>query len=218
MKKLLSMFSLSLVLVLSACGSEGEKTVEIGKETKETPYESIVLNEEHPLFLDDLESAMSFAKEHSKKHIALENVGGKNFSEYMDETIILYKGFDSQGIITDIQIYLDKADEEIGVKEALSLANDYLSSDFIQENYIVEESFKIVPKDKAKKENIVIKYRMNDESKEDEALNQPLSFNVILELKDDKVNLIWLNKDKPKWMNFLEKNGYMKEDWDMNQY
>lgn len=212
------MFSLSLVLVLSACGSEGEKTVEIGKETKETPYESIVLNEEHPLFLDDLESAMSFAKEHSKKHIALENVGGKNFSEYMDETIILYKGFDSQGIITDIQIYLDKADEEIGVKEALSLANDYLSSDFIQENYIVEESFKIVPKDKAKKENIVIKYRMNDESKEDEALNQPLSFNVILELKDDKVNLIWLNKDKPKWMNFLEKNGYMKEDWDMNQY
>lgn len=216
MKKLLSILLLSLVLVLSACGSEDGKPVEIGKETKVTPYESIVLNEKHPLFLDDLDSAMSFAKEHSKKHIALESVGGENYSEYMDETIILYKGFDHQGIITDIQIYLSKADEEIELKEALFLANDYLSSDFIQENYIVEESFKIVPQDKTKKENIVIKYLMNDESKRDETLKQPLTFNVIFELEDDEVNLVWLSKDKPNWMNYLDRNGYVQEDWDIN--
>ncbi|MCM3745096.1 hypothetical protein M3193_13225 [Sporosarcina luteola] len=206
-----------VLLLLAACGDEND----VEETERKTPFESIVLNDNHPMYLDDLESALHFAEQHSKKNIAVENVGGKSYSKYTDETIIIYKGYDNRGIITDIQIYLSKADEDIDLKKGLSVANDYLSSDFIKENYIIEDSYKIVPKDRTRKDvkdHIVIEYRMIDESKRDEASKQPITFYVMLELVDDKVYLVRIHTDKPNWMRRLEFNGYDKEDWDINQF
>lgn len=224
MKRLFFVLSGSL-LILSACGNEAETgksedvreesvKKEVEKKEKKTPYESIVLNEKHPLFLDDLDSVLAFAKEHPKKYITLENVGGKSYSAYRDETIIFYKGYDYNGFVTDIQIYLEKANQEMSVDDALSLANEYLASDFIKQNYSVVDSFKIVPNDDNKtdkKENVVIEYR-----KKDESLKQPNSFYVSIESEDGKVDQVLLRDEMPKWINFLDRNGLMKEDFNLN--
>lgn len=78
-----------------------------------------MLNEHHPFYLDDVDNAIYFARGHSKEQIAVDIIGGKTYRAYGDETIIFYSGYQHQGIISDIQIYLSKADRAIDLNQLM---------------------------------------------------------------------------------------------------
>jgi hypothetical protein len=213
-------FLLMVALLLSACGdNESEVTKEEPKqeETEEkevvakSDYEKVILDNEHPLFFSDNDSALIFAEKHPKEKVVVDIVGGKKHSKYGDKTLIMLKGFDSDGFIKGIEIYVGKTDEDLNIEEAIKLADEYTKSDLINKNYFVDESVKIFSENEDKSDYIRFTYKKNE--KPVDAEDMPYTFYVIVESNNEIVDMVWITHQTPKWMNFLSKNGYESKEF-----
>lgn len=139
-------------------------------------------------------------------------------SSYNESSILLIESYlEDEDIITDIEIYFKEysnSTNSVTLEEALELAKEYFPYDLIRENYTFFNSYKISPEDPYSDKDVayVIQYSLT--KKED---NLPGHIVLMLGGKDESsIEYLRFIIRLPKWTNFLERNGYLQEQWDFD--
>jgi len=104
------------------------------------------------------------------------------------------------------------------LQTALDVARDYFPRDIVNEWYEYSRSRKIIPKEPGEKDTYyTVSYSLTDKGKKGYyAKEHPYSGSmdiIIQESKDGGILCLWYNFGTPKWMGFLDKNGYTAEEW-----
>lgn len=200
---------------IAGCSSSNSS----GKETSNAQknlIDEVVLGEGHPMYYCDIENVVDYAKKSPKKRVSVDIVGGEKYNEYTDETVLSINGFKHNGLVNDIQIYLENANESMGEKEAIELVNEYLPKDII-DKYYKEAKYEVyVPEDKSDRTYKVMEYDFNEEgdkAREDDEFKYRGNIYIILEEENDSIKVIRIYDDIPNWMSRPEFNGYEVKEW-----
>lgn len=135
------------------------------------------------------------------------------------DKILVLIGYDD--IIKDIYIYFDNFSEpmDIYLEDALWLISGYIPYDIIDEWYEFDYSYKAIPEDLQKKSEkyYVVEYSLTDKGSE-AGYEGKHSFSgritiIITEDEQGKIKTVMMKFGVPNWMNSLERNSYIKEEW-----
>lgn len=231
-------YATSTVLIDTVLGTDISKTVnneeyqkeqemlKIEKEqskkednNKTSLINEIILSQGHPIYYGNIENAIPYAKKIGKKFISVDIVGGDKYSKYTDDTVLVIRGYEYNGLITDIQIYPNNINESMDTNKAIDLANKYLPADIIKKYYKQPTGEIYTPEDKSKNIYKVIEYDFNevgDKEREDDEFKYRSNIYVTLEEENNKVMMIRIHHELPNWMMRSEFNGYKVEEWSIN--
>ena len=233
MKKAIFLFvALAMCLSLYACGNSvtadtesAEVSTEITTENSTAPVNAdweIITRTGHPRYYGSTSEAHKIWQGVAKEKI----VYADSYHDYSDETVRLMTGYSKEEkneIIRGVEIYLENFEEPmtISLEEAIQLADGYMPYDIIEEWYEYGLSCCIKPKDIQKDTYYVVEYYLTDEASDAGYANEhPYSGRITVIFHTDSttgnVNGISIGFGTPKWMNFLEKNGYEKTEWEFD--
>lgn len=233
MKKAIFLFvALAMCLSLYACGNSvaadtesAEAFTEISAENSTPPVNAdweIITRTGHPRYYGSTSEAHKIWQGVAKEKI----VYADSYHDYSDETVLLMTGYsreEKNEIIRGIEIYLENFEEPmaISLEEAIQLANGYVPYDIIAEWYEFEHSYCIKSKDSQDDTCYVVEYGLTDEASDAYYANEhSYSGRITVIFYTDSttgnVNTITVGFGTPKWMGFLEKNGYEKTEWEFD--
>ena len=199
-------------------------------ESEETnTQEEIYMNEDwefltrdsHPAYYGSMQEAELIWEDVPKEKILFAD----SSTRYSDKTILVLDGYDTEDDevlrIRDIEIYFDNFSEpmDIYLEDALGLISSYIPYDVINEWYEFSSSYKVMPKDLQEKNEkyYVVEYALTEEGG-DAYYDDKHSFGgritiIIQEDEFGKIKTVTMDLGVPKWMNFLERNGYIEQEW-----
>lgn len=233
MKKAIFLFAaIIMCLSLYACGNkvttdtrDTENPIEMVTEEPTMPVNTdweIITRTNHPRYYGSTTDAHKVWKGVDKEKIIFADSNYK----YSDKTILLMDGYyqkEKNEIIRSIEIYLKNFEEAmaISLEEAIQLVDGYIPYDIIAKWYEFEHSYCIKPKDGQDDTCYVVEYGLTDAASDAYYANEhPYSGRITVIFYTDSttenVNIITIGFGTPKWMGFLEKNGYEKTEWEFD--
>ena len=183
----------------------------------------IILREGHPTYYGSVEESHKFWKKDGKKK---KIIFGDSTDKATENTILTMGAYRDSDLIRDITIDFDHFEEnpKYTIDEVLPIAASYMPFDVIAEYYEYRSSRKIVPKEgETGGTYYVITYGLTEEGSNaygDKKHEYSGSIDVIMPEEDGHIPYLTIGFGTPKWMGFLDKNGYDAEDWkvDLRDY
>lgn len=217
-----TLFSFSLLLMFFIYGCEEaaleqekelqEKVEQVESEQKVDVFEELIFNEHSPKMYEEFtEDLLKYAKSMPKNYIALNFVGNLKYQKpkYSDDTIVSYTGFSSTGT-SDINIYLNRLNEEVSQSKVFEIIEFYLSTPGLMDQMNFQESYILEHEEKSNYK--IIQYAPN----EDIEGFLKRSIYIFLEENNDEIATLRISNDQPRWIIHYEKNGYERKDWDLD--
>lgn len=203
--------------------AEAKKKAEEEKARKKAAEEfaksdlGILSRSNHPTYYGSVKQAKEVWKDVSKDKALIGNDSGK-----LKDTTILSIGSSGRNsdLIEYIEIYFDRflTKKPTSLKEVLKIASDYLPSDIMKKYYSFNYSYKVIPKDDRKKSSYyIISYHLSEKGKKENSKNHQYSGTVDIMIEqnhDGSFNSICIKFGIPRWLGYLDKNGYQKQTWD----
>lgn len=188
--------------------------------------EEICMNEDwefltrdgHPTYYGNMQEAKWTWVDVSRKKILYAG----SYLDFTDKTILVLDGYHTEDneIIRDIEIYFENFSEpmDIYLEDALWLTSGYIPYDIIDEWYEFSSSYKAIPEDlqEQKEKYYVIEYALTEEGGEayyDDKHSFSGRITIIITEELGKIKTVTMHFGVPKWMNSLERNSYIKEEW-----
>lgn len=204
--------------------AEAKKKAEEEKDRKKAAEEfaksdlGILTRNNHPTYYGSIKQAKEVWKDVSKDKVKISNGYGRNLK---DTTILSIGNSDrNSDLIKYVEIYFNRfsTKKPTTLNEVLKITAEYLPSDIMKKYYSFDESYKVTPKDGRKKSNFyVVSYHLNEKGKAEYSKNHSYSGTVdimIEENHDGSFGCISIKFTAPKWLWFLDKNGYERQTWD----
>ena len=181
---------------------------------------SIITREGHPKYYGSTAQAHKTWSDIKEKGRI---IFADSFDKYSDATILVMSGYnlgEKNEIIRDLEIYFHnfKDGDSYDLQTALDVAKDYFPRDIVDKWYEYNGSRKIVSKEPGEKDTYyTVSYRLTDKGKEGYYAKEHQysgSMDIIIqESKDGGILNMGYSFGTPKWMGFLDKNGYTSEEW-----
>lgn len=196
--------------------SEYVDDITLPEETSDTVTSDmdIITAEGHPKFWDSIELSHKIWDNEEKGKVRFAD----SFERYKDSNIISMESYGEE-VIEDIEIYFCNASDPIAltVEEVLPIVESYLPMDILNTYYTKTDSFIAIPEEGTEKDtHYFMTYFITDTTKKEE-LN--LFYRIAIEIQvENKIVTMFriYNNTLPKWTNFLDTNGYYKEDWNFS--
>ena len=227
-----------ITLALGACGYEldsssndspttkveetaNDDNIEQANESVSENDMEIITRNGHPTYYGSVEQSHNIWDdvEKGKIHFADENYG------YNDNPVLTMDCNRNEDIIRSIYISFSDFEEkpQLSIDETLPIVASYMPFDVMDKWYEFETSKMIVPDDKNSGKDTVylVSYRLTEvgnnayDSKEHSYSG---SIDVMISVKDNIVQNVNITFGTPKWMSYLEKNGYHTEEWNCDLY
>ena len=183
---------------------------------KETDID-IVTREGHPKYYGSVKQSHEIWDdvENGKIHF------GDKVYGYNDNPIISMSSYRNSDIIRQVIINFSNFSEEtaITVEDAIPIVASYMPYEIMDKYYEYAGSEMIMPNENHSQNftYYVLSYRLTTEGKNSEH-DYSGTIDVIIKADDNYVQDVDITFGKPKWMNFLEKNGYHTEKWTLDLY
>lgn len=182
----------------------------------------IICRKGHPTYYGSVEESHEFWKKDDKKKI----IFGDSTDRATDKTILEMDAYRNSDLIRNVSVnFLNFEDNpKLSVEDALPIAASYMPFDVIDEYYEYRGSRKIVPKDGEDGDvHYVVSYGLTDEGSEayyEKKHEYSGSIDLVLQEMDGSISNFYITFGTPKWMGFLDKNGYQEEEWkiDLKDY
>lgn len=204
--------------------AEAKKKAEEEKDRKKAAEEfaksdlGILTRNNHPTYYGSIKQAKEVWKDVSKDKVKISNGSSGNLK---DTTILSIGNSDrNSDLIKYVEIYFNRfsTKKPTTLNEVLKITAEYLPSDIMKKYYSFDESYKVTPKDGREKSNFyVVSYHLNEKGKAEYSKNHSYSGTVdimIEENHDGSFGCISIKFTAPKWLWFLDKNGYERQKWD----
>ncbi len=180
----------------------------------------IILRSNHPKYYGSTEDA----------HNTWDDVGGKKiifadgYDKYSDDTIISMEGYriqENNEIIRSYSFYFRnmKDSGDIKLDKALEIADTYIPYDIIDSWYEFNNSFCLEPKDNQDEDTCyVVEYHLTDKGSEEyydgtHPYSGTIDLIFYMDTKTENIKTLSIGFGTPKWMGFLDTNGYEKIEW-----
>lgn len=202
---------------------ETETELETEKDTVISDLE-IITAEDHPTYYGSTEQAHKVWKNINKEKI----VFADSYDKYTENTIICMSGYrtgEKNQIIRNIEIYFKNFSSpiDLSLKDALNIAKTYLPFEIINSYYEFYKSYCIQPLDDDNKNTYyIVSYHLTESAKSAYYSNEH-SYSgtidvIICSNQNENVDYFTIGFGTPKWMGFLDRNGYQKTEWDYDFY
>lgn len=159
---------------------------------------ALITKDGHPAFRGSVEVAHSVWGSEPKGKVLFPD----SYDKLADNTVLVVNANRNSDEINGFEIYFDRFEvaPELSLDDVLSIAASYAQAGS-QSGYELESSKCIVPNDDADKSTYyVVSYKGSPD--------------VVIEAsKDGAVQNLIIGTGTPKWMGFLDKNGYHAEEW-----
>lgn len=176
---------------------------------------SIITQEGHPLYFDNVEAAKEFYKDYVGNQVLISS----GAQDYSDNTLITISGYSTKDTKIDaIQIYLKNVNRKIYIDEALTIAKDYLPLSLLEEYYDFEDSYILI---RGSMHVHIIYYKITaegyskrEETREKSVYIMPYDIYVWL-WGDEDIGVVSINSemDNSYWESNYKKNDIERVDW-----
>lgn len=165
----------------------------------------------HPRLFDDVDTAKKFYDDADM--LDKYAVFNPSLSETLPDALLIFNSYSNEKIINEIECIMKTTN--LSIDEALPVIASFFPYNIIDEYYKFDISEKIVPNANDDSSYYVISYALDKERHDHHKKNLPYGglVDVIIEEKDGIISNFTLGFGTPKWMKFLEKNGYHSEPW-----
>lgn len=205
------------MLLLGGCGSKHATDARAPEGTVFENDWSIITKEGHPQYWDSVEQTHLFWDSAEKGKILFPDSRNSYDSK---KIIIMGSTKNENGIdVTDnIEVYFQNSTDPIliTVEEVLPVVASYLPIEAMKAYYEIGDAFIAIPKEGENGEtHYIALYWITEEGK---AEDQDLPYRIFIEIQVDNetVKMFRITNMIPKWTYYLERNGYLEEQWDFD--